>query len=101
LGRQSSTLGEDAIIGRFVEDRRNQINIEISGASDQDLQSILPRGNHHQYLKQSIELYIPRHLKLCFSMRVKTRSSKISESLLGFGASLGSKSNMGTLTFYA
>lgn len=101
LGRQASTLGEDAVVGQFVDDRRNQINVEISGQEDVDFQAILPGGSRYEYLKQSLELYVPRHLKLQFSVKSQTRSEKISESALGFGASLGSKSDMGTLVFYA
>ncbi len=101
LGHQASTLGEDAVVGQFVDDYRNQINVEISGQKDADLQAILPGGSRYAYLRQSLELYMPRHLKLRFCVKTYTRINQISGASLGFGLSLGSKSNLRTLIFYA
>ena len=101
LGHQASTLGEDAVVGQFVDDYRNQINIEMSGQKDCDLQAILPGGSRYEYLKQALELYVPRHLQLRFSVKTYTRVNKISDASLGLGLSLGSKSDLRTLVFYA
>lgn len=101
LGHQASTLGEDAVVGQFVDDHRNQVDVEMSGQKNSDLQAILPGGDRYEYLKQSLELYVPRHLKLRFSVKTYTRTNKISDASLGLGLSLGSKQNLRTLVFYA
>ena len=101
LGHQASTLGEDAVVGQFVDDHRNQVDVKMSGQKNSDLQAILPGGDRYEYLKQSLELYVPRHLKLRFSVKTYTRTNKISDASLGLGLSLGSKQNLRTLVFYA
>lgn len=101
LGCQASTLGDDAVVGQFIDDRRNQVDVEFEGQEPSDLQAILPGGSRHALLKQAIELHVPRHLRLRFRMKTFSRSSPISESLLGFGATLGSKSELQTLIYYA
>lgn len=101
LGSQASTLGEDAVVGYFVDDRRNQVDVEFEGQEHADLQAILPRGCRHDLLKQAIGLHFPRHLRLRFSMKTMSRPAPFTESLLGFGATLGSQSKLQTLIYYA
>jgi type VI secretion system protein ImpH len=101
LGFQASTLGDDAVVGQFVDDRRNQVGVEFEGQEHFDLQAILPGGCRYDLMKQAISLHIPRHLRLRFSMKTMSRSEPVNKSLLGFGATLGSKSELQTLTYYA
>lgn len=101
LGYQASTLGDDAVVGQFVDDRRNQVDIEFEGQEHSDLQAILPGGSRHELIKQALGLHVPGHLRLRFSIKTLSCPAPISKSLLGFGATLGSKSELQTLMYYA
>ena len=101
LGSQASTLGEDAVVGQFIDDRRNQVDVEFEGQNYSDIQAILPRGCRHELLKQAISLHVPRHLRLRFSIRAMSQPAPKAKSPLGFGATLGTKSELQTLIYYA
>lgn len=101
LGSQASTLGEDAVVGQFVDDRRNQVDVEFEGQNYSDLQAIFPGGCRYDLLKQAINLHVPRHLRLRFCMKTKSCQAPETKSLLGFGATLGTKAELQTLIYYA
>jgi type VI secretion system protein ImpH len=101
LGTQANELGLQAVLGSTLNaPNNNYVVIEIQDQSHKDLIDFLPSGSKFPLLKQALTLYVPAYLKLCLKIRANTWSSKLSETALGYGASLGNQVRGQNLAFY-
>ena len=101
LGKQANQLGSQAVLGRTLNrSSNNHIDIQLSDQLQDDILSFLPGGSKFELLKQAIVLYVPVYLKLCLRVKANTWPSKISETALGYGASLGSRVRVQNLAVY-
>lgn len=89
LGKRNHILGKQAIVGSHILDRRNSVEIVLEGQQDVDIEGIVPGGEHYQFLKQAIKLYTPRYLKINFRVKGTSKSVKLNQRALGYGAALG------------
>jgi len=101
LGIQENKLGSQAVLGRTLNTpNNNYVDIELQDQMNDDALAFFPGGSKYELLKQALILYVPVYLRLCLRVRANTFASKLSESALGYGASLGSQVRSQNLAFY-
>jgi len=101
LGKQNHQLGSEAVLGHSLNaPNNNHIDVELMDQSHDDLVGLLPGGSKYQLIRQSLVLYVPAHFKLCFKIRANTWPSPLSQTALGYGASLGNQVRSQHLAFY-
>ena len=76
------------------------MDIELEDQSHDDALAFFPGGSKYQLLKQALTLYVPNYLRLCLKVRTNTLASRLSETALGYGTSLGNQVRSQNLAFY-
>ena len=101
LGIQENKLGSQAVLGStLIAPNNNYVDIELQDQLHEDALAFFPGGSKYQLLKQALTLYVPDYLRLCLKVRANTGASKLSESALGYGASLGNQVRSQNLAFF-
>jgi type VI secretion system protein ImpH len=101
LGARANQLGTQAVLGRTLNRPSNgHVEIELDGQLHEDIVAFLPGGSKFELLKQCLVLYVPTYLKLSVKVKTNTWPSRMSDSALGYGASLGSKVRSQNLAVY-
>ena len=101
LGMQGNELGSQTVLGcTLIAPNNNYVHIELQDQSHEDALAFFPGGSKYQLLKQALTLYVPVYLKLCLKVRTNTFAGKLSETALGYGASLGNQVRSQNLAFY-
>lgn len=101
LGIQENKLGSEAVLGSTLHSpSNNYVDIELQDQLNDDALAFTPGGSKYELLKQALTLYVPVHLRLRLRIRANTFASKLSDSALGYGASLGSQVRSQNLAFY-
>jgi type VI secretion system protein ImpH len=100
LGRKRHQLGVQAHLGSVVQDRRNHVEIVLSGQRADDAADIVPGGRRHGLLLQAVQLFTRDNVRFRISIERPTTPETIGQARLGLGAGLGSVSQLGMISFY-
>jgi len=99
LGLANHQLGEQAVLGFKMIDKRHFVDVILSEQTEEDRNALLPLGTRFELLKQALALFITQAMTLRFRFKSLSSPRHLGFSRLGLGATLGIKSRPGEIVF--